>query len=102
MSDVKDFTLTPPERALLKSLTEHAGFPVLARMMDAACLRASNKVVACEDDKEVLNLQKEARATNAFCNILRKAINWNVQFANVTNVQGATDDRDVTSRFRPS
>ena len=101
---IEDFKLSQPERALLKSLVEQPGFAVLARMMDAACRRANAKVVECDDDAKVINLQKEARATNAFCDLLRNAINWNVKYANVTtNAQGAAlNERDPASGFKPN
>jgi hypothetical protein len=88
-SDVQAFRLTQTERIALVGLTTHDGFKVLVQMMDAACQRAYAKVIQCDPTEEdkVLALQKEARATSAFCDLLRRAINWHVQCQNVIRKQ---------------
>jgi hypothetical protein len=78
--EVRPFVLPPGDRLDLVALTNMPGWAVLNRMMDAACQSANAKVIQCDptDRDKVLTLQLEARATNAFCTLLGKVIQWHV------------------------
>jgi hypothetical protein len=86
MNDAEAFVLNQTDRLALMGLTTHPGFRVLTAMMETACRTAAAKVVQCDptEDKKVMSLLSEARAANAFSDLLRRAINWNVQCAKVT------------------
>ena len=78
--EVRPFVLPPGDRLDLVNLTNQPGWRVLNRMMEAACQTANAKVIQCDptDRDRVLTLQMEARATNAFCTLLGKAVQWHV------------------------
>jgi hypothetical protein len=88
-TDVQAFVLSQSDRIHLVGLTTHPGFKVLVQQMEAACQRLYLKVIQCDpaEESKVLVLQKEARAASAFCDLLRKAINWHVQCQNVVNAK---------------
>jgi hypothetical protein len=78
--EVRPFVLPAGDRLDLVALTQQPGWRVLNRMMEAACQAANARVIQCDptDEKKVLTLQLEARATNAFCTLLGKAVQWHV------------------------
>jgi hypothetical protein len=86
-TDVQAFILSQSDRIALVGLTTHPGFRVLTQQMEAACQRAYARVIQCDPTEadKVLAFQKEARAASAFCDLLRRAINWHVQCENVVN-----------------
>jgi hypothetical protein len=94
-NEAQAFVLSQSDRVQLVGLTTHPGFEVLKRMMEVACQAAYTKVIQCDPTEEakVLTLQKEARAASAFCNLLRKAINWHVQCERVVGTKGNSEDK---------
>lgn len=80
-----EFTQT--ERLYLASLAHHDGFPVLQKLMDEACRKATEEVMKVDPKidryMEVLAAtQSNARAIHEFCEAVRKSFNWNVELAN--------------------
>jgi hypothetical protein len=79
-AEVRPFALPPGERLDLVSLTNQPGWKSLVKMLDAACQVANSKVIQCDptEKEKVLTLQLEARATNAFCALFLKAVQWHI------------------------
>jgi hypothetical protein len=79
-AEVRPFVLPAGERLDLVNLTNQPGWKPLVKMLEAACQVANAKVIQADptEKEKVLTLQLEARATNAFCGLLLKAISWHV------------------------
>jgi hypothetical protein len=77
-AEVRPFVLPTGERVDLVALTNMPGWKVLVKMLEAACQVAASKVIQADptDKEKVLTLQLEARATNAFCALVLRAVQW--------------------------
>jgi len=94
-------TLTQTERLFLTSLTHHDGWPVLVKLMNEACLLATQDVVKLdpEDDKYASKLaarQMRARDMNEFCGAILKSVKGNMEVA--AQNERKTNERDAASK----
>lgn len=80
MSNALSITLTPAERSELAALVNHRGWAVLTKIMQGECQAATADCIKADptEEKKVLALQLNARATNAFCTRLLAGIAFQV------------------------
>jgi hypothetical protein len=79
-------TLTDTQRALLASLQQHPGYPVLELLHMEACKRATEDVIRVNPEEEnairkVEVRQLRARERNEFSLLILKSIQWHVDAA---------------------
>jgi sulfatase maturation enzyme AslB (radical SAM superfamily) len=80
--------LTVNERNFIASLVEHAGYPVLQKIIDSVCQQATAEVVRVPPDapnrRQLVNeLQSNAYAMNQFAARVLKDIKFQVESAYV-------------------
>jgi hypothetical protein len=78
--------LSPAETVMLGQMTQHGGYKVLVKLMDALCTRATQDVVRLEpEDKDYerkLSVRSQrARTVNETCSVILKSIDAHVQSA---------------------
>lgn len=76
--------LTQTERLFLVSMAHHDGFPVLQKLLDEACRKATEEVMKVDPKvpnyKDILAAtQANARAIHEFCEAVRKSFLWNTE-----------------------
>jgi hypothetical protein len=74
--------LTLPERVMLAGMTQHVGFPVLVKLLEAVVERAQNDVAKIDPEKEpnyervLAYRQQRFRVVNETANDLLKSIQY--------------------------
>lgn len=75
--------LSTTERMLLNQIVDAPGFKVLVKIMDSACVQATQEVIKVDPTltnyKKVLEVQQQrARFINEFCSEVRRSVNYHV------------------------
>src|ERR1700685_472043 len=78
--------LTTNERLMLAQLSQHPGFAVLIRFIEAECANATQEVIKLdpgtpEYDRILISRQNPARAMNKFAASIRDSVNYHTQEA---------------------
>lgn len=83
MSNLLGEDLTAEEKLYLNALTNHEGFPVLVKLLNEACKKATEEVIKIDPqdnnyERKLAAAQNTARAKNSFCTDVIKTIRWRV------------------------
>jgi len=75
--------LTQEEKLYLNSLTMHDGWPILVRILNEACKKATEDVIKIDPqiegyERKLAAAQNTARAKNQFCTDVLKTISWRI------------------------
>ena len=95
--------LNQMERLYLKSLTMHDGFPVLQKIFDEACRRATEEVMKVNPtdanyEKVLAATQANARAIHEFCQAVRLSFNAHISNAEAMERQEEEKRRENNAR----
>lgn len=96
MADLLLADITPEDRLLLAQLATHPAFPVLRRLMEDKCQKATEAVIKLDPmadnyRNKLASLQQTSRAINDFCSSLLRSIDYHIMCGTVEEPQSEAD-----------